>query len=47
MFYEKFSVDSEDTRQHTIIFEYKERLPFINNSRVFVGSNGKSQNYVK
>jgi hypothetical protein len=47
MFYGKFSVDSEDTKQHTIIFEYEERLPFRNNSLVIVGSNGKSQNYVK
>jgi len=47
MFYKKFSVDSEYTRQHTIMFEYKERLPFVNNSGVIVGSNLKSQNYVK
>jgi len=47
MFYKKLSVNSEETKQHTIIFEYKERRPFIINSRVIGDNNGKSQNYVK
>jgi hypothetical protein len=47
MWYEKFSDGSEGKRQHTVIFEHGEKLPFINNSQVIVGSNGKSQNFVK